>query len=104
MSKDGETMKTKRIMFSRPVQIGDIDYEVDVPYELEHEDEIQEWIMNNLDKVEQASFSVDSYYLNNQIHLAADPSNWESWSVEIDPALNYIEYEDVELYEDSDEV
>ena len=92
----GVMMKTKRVMFSRPIQIGDIDYEVDVPDNLEHEDEIQEWIMNNLDKVEQTSFCPDSYYLGQKLS-AKDPSNWDSWSVEICPAINFIHHDEEEL-------
>ena len=77
--------KTKTIIFSRPVKISDIDYEVQVPVGLTEEEEIA-WIMNNLDKVSQLSHSPEEYNLNN-----VDPKEWTEWSVEICPALNYVE-------------
>ena len=77
--------KTKTIIFSRPVKISDIDYEVQVPVGLSEEEEIA-WIMSNLDKVSQLSHSPEEYNLNN-----VNPKEWTEWSVEICPSLNYVE-------------
>ena len=77
---------TKTVMFCRPVQISDIDYKIDIPIYLESEEEIKEWIMNNLDKVEQVSSFPDTYTIDE-----GNPSEWEEWTVSINPALNYIQ-------------
>jgi len=77
-----EESRTKKVMFSRPVRVADIDYEVNVPVGLNEEEEI-EWIMNNLKEVKQLSRHPEEYSLNN-----ANPETWEEWSVEIYPALN----------------
>ena len=77
--------ETKTVIFSRPVRVSDIDYEVQVPVGLTEEEEIS-WIMNNLDKVSQLSSSSEEYSLDN-----VDPKGWKEWSVEIHPALNYVE-------------
>lgn len=77
--------ETKTIIFSRPVKIADIDYEVKVPVGLTEEEEVA-WIMNNLDRVSQLSSWPEEYNLNN-----VDPKEWTEWSVEICPALNYVE-------------
>lgn len=79
--------ETKTVIFSRPVKISDVSYEVQVPVGLTEEEEIS-WIMNNLDKVSQLSSSPEEYSLKN-----IDPQTWTEWSVEIDPALNYLEEE-----------
>lgn len=85
--------ETKTVIFSRPVKISDIDYEVQVPVGLTEEEEIS-WIMNNLDKVSQSSSNPEEYSLNN-----VDPQTWTEWSVEIHPALNYLEDEKISLTE-----
>ena len=48
--------------------------------------------MNNLDKVSQLSSSPEEYSLKN-----IDPQTWTEWSVEISPALNYLEDEKISL-------
>ena len=83
--------ETRTVIFSRPVKISDVSYEVQVPVGLTEEEEIS-WIMNNLDKVSQLSSSPEEYSLKN-----IDPQTWTEWSVEIDPALNYLEEESANM-------
>ena len=80
-----QEIKTKTVIFSRPVKVSDIDYEIKVPVGLTEQEEI-EWIMSNLDKVSQLSNSPEEYNLNN-----IDPKGWKEWSVEVYPALNYVQ-------------
>ena len=83
--------ETRTVIFSRPVKISDVSYEVQVPVGLTEEEE-KSWIMNNLDKVSQLSSSPEEYSLKN-----IDPQTWTEWSVEIDPALNYLEEESANM-------
>jgi hypothetical protein len=85
-----EKNETKTVIFSRPVKISDIDYEVQVPVGLTEEEEIS-WIMNNLDKVSRLSSSPEEYSLNN-----VDPKTWTEWSVEINPVLNSLKDEETD--------
>ena len=79
--------ETRTVIFSRPVKISDVSYEVQVPIGLTEEEEIS-WIMDNQDKVSQLSSRPEEYSLKN-----IDPQTWTEWSVEINPALNYLEGE-----------
>ena len=76
----------KTIMFSRPVQIADIDWEIEVPVDvIEKGDEaVIEWIMVNKDKLRRSSKYPETYTLKEQI----SPQNWGSWEVSITPAIN----------------
>ncbi len=73
-------------MFSRPVQVADLDWEIEVPTEvIEKGDEaVVDWIMTNRDKLKQLSTFPETYTIKEQIY----PQNWNSWEVTICPAIN----------------
>ena len=76
----------KTIMFSRPVQVADIDWEIEVPTEvIEKGDEaVVEWIMTNRNKLKQLSKFPETYSLKEEL----SPKYWDSWEVTICPAIN----------------
>lgn len=81
----------KTIIFSRPVQIGDIDWQIEVPVQVieKGEEAVIEWIMANRDKLKQLSKHPETYTLKEEL----SPKDWDSWEVSITPAIN-IENED----------
>lgn len=81
-----DNRKSKVVMFSRPVAIEDVTYEVRVPEGLTKEEEV-DWIMNNRDRVKCISNYPERYSLSD----SGDPNLWTEWEVTIDPALNNAE-------------
>ena len=77
----------KTVLFSRPVQVGDIDWEIEVPVEVieEGEEAVIEWIMANKDKLKQLSKNPETYTL--EVH----PNFWGEWDITITPAINVLE-------------
>jgi len=81
-----DNKKSKVVLFSRPVAVEDVTYEVRVPDGLTEQEEI-DWIMNHRDRVQCVSSRSERYGLPKE----EDPNLWEDWSVTIDPALNVLE-------------
>lgn len=90
-----DNKKSKTVMFSRPVAIEDVTYEVRVPSGLTQEEEV-EWIMNNRDRIKCISNYPERYTLDE----SADPNQWTEWEVTIDPALNVVEDESEDSQEE----
>ena len=66
-----DNKKSKMVMFSRPVAIEDITYEVRVPNGLTEQEEV-EWIMNNRDRIKCISNYSERYTLDD----SEDPNKW----------------------------
>jgi len=79
-------MKTKTITFSRPVQIADIDWEIEAPTEIidQGEKAIIEWIMTNKNKLKRIGNYPETYTLKEEI----SPERWKEWQLTINPAIN----------------
>lgn len=81
----------KTIIFSRPVQIADVSWEVKVPQEVvdDGEEAVIKWIMANRDKVERLGDypHQETYSLKEGFY----PQKWDEWEVTIYPAINVVE-------------
>ena len=76
----------KTVLFYRPVQVGDIAWEIEVPVEIikKGDKAVIEWIMANRGKLKQLSKHPETYTLKEEL----SPKGWDSWEVSITPAIN----------------
>lgn len=86
-----DNKKSKVVMFSRPVAIEDLTYEVRVPNGLTEKEEV-EWIMSNKSRIKCISSYSERYTLDEY----GDPNDWTEWEVTIDPSLNTVEEDSFE--------